>query len=100
MLFKLDGIDGRVEFTFNSLLVKKHDDEHMESIKNFVDLASQLLSDGVINLAQYGKALQLYTTKNIVNFGFDDKMIAELEQKQQEEDEMFDGDLINGKDTL
>ena len=100
LFFKLEGIDGRVEFTFNSLLVKKHDDEHMESIKNFVDLASQLLSDGVINLAQYGKALQLYTTKNIVNFGFDDKMIAELEQKQQEEDEMFDGDLINGKDTL
>jgi len=100
LFFKLEGIEGRVEFTFNSLLVKKHDDDHIESIKNFVDLASQLLGDGVINLAQYGKALQLYTTKNIVNFGFDDETIKKLEEKQEEEDEMFDGDLINGENTL
>lgn len=99
LLFKLEGIDERVEFTFNSLLVKKHDDEHIESLKNFVDLASQLLSDGVIDLAQYAKALQQYTTKNAVNFGFDDETIKKLEEKQVEEDEAFDIGLETNEKT-
>lgn len=100
IFFALEGISDRVEFTFNSLLVKKHDDDYMESVKKFVDLASQLLSDGVIDLTQYAKALQLYTTKNVINFGFDDETIRKLEEKQTEEDEMFEGDLINGSGTL
>lgn len=102
ILFKLEKITDHVEFTFNSLLVKKQDDEHMESVKRFVDLASQLLSDGVIDLVQYAKALQLYTTKNIINFGFDDEMIKKLEEKQTEEDEAFEEDLMGngGEDAL
>lgn len=100
ILFKLYDINEHVQFSFNSLLVKKHDDEHVESLKNFVDLCSLLLGDGVIDLAQYAKALQTYTTKNTINFGFDDEMIQKLEQKQTEEDEAFDIGLETNEKTL
>lgn len=96
IFFKLEGIKDPVEFTFNSLLMKKHDDEQIESIKNFVDLCSSLLNDGVIDLSEYAEALQLYTTKNVVNFGFNEEKIAKLKEQQKEEDEAFDIGLDEG----
>lgn len=94
ILFILEGIDEKVDFTFNSLLMKKQDKERMEDVNYFVDLLSKLLQDGVIDLAKYANALETYTDKGTIDFGLDADAIKELEEKQQEENEMFENSEI------
>ena len=90
LLFKLEGIDEKVEFTFNSLLMDKHDKDKMEGMKDFANLLSQMLGDGVITPQQYAKTMQEYAVNGVINFGLDEKAIAELSDRVQEEIENID----------
>lgn len=90
ILYHIKGIDEQVDFTFNSLLMKKHDKERMTDIKDFVGLLSQMLGDGVIDLQGYAKALEHYANTGTVDFGFSDEDIEKLAEKQVEESETFD----------
>lgn len=97
-LFKLYEINDTQEFQFNSLLVNKQTKDKMDAFNQFIQLCSQLMNDGVITLPQYGKAVQAFSTKGIVDFGLDDEAISKLEQKEKEESEAFnfsgEGDLV------
>lgn len=90
LLYAIHNIDEGVEFTFNSLVMKKHDDELMEATFKFVDLAQKLLDSGVIDTSEFAKALQLYTTKNVVDFGLTDEKIDKLKENMSEELEGID----------
>ena len=85
LLFKLEDIDDKVEFTFNSLLIDKHNKDNMEGMKSYIDLLSQMLGDGVLTVQQYAKAAQMYATDGIVDFGLTDEAISELKDKVEEE---------------
>lgn len=79
ILYKKAGINERVDFTFNSLLMKQHDKDKMESIKEFQQLLSGVLQDGVITPRQYAQTLQTYMTKGVIDFGIDEKSLNELD---------------------
>ena len=85
LLFKLEDIEDKVEFTFNSLLIDKHNKDNMEGMKSYIDLLSQMLGDGVLTVQQYAKAAQMYATDGIVDFGLTDEAINDLKDKVEEE---------------
>ena len=94
VLYMLEGIEEKVDFTFNSLLMKKQDKERMEDVNRFVDLLSKLLADGVIELEQYAQSLETYTSKGMIDFNFTQASIEKLKEKQVEENEMFGEDFV------
>lgn len=89
ILYMLYDVEGQVDFTFNSLLMKKQDKDRMEDAGRFVDLLSKLLADGVIDLQQYAKSLKLYTDKGAIDFNITEDSIEKLAEKQASESEMF-----------
>lgn len=85
-------IDEPVEFTFNSLLMKKQDKERVQGIRDFEEVLSKALSDGAISTKLYAKALQLYATKGVVDFGLTPDEIEKLDDKFEAEMENIDLD--------
>lgn len=92
ILFIQYGIEGTPEFEFNSMLTKKHDEEKVQNISQFVDLCSKLLSDGIIEPTQYAEAVKNYSLKGIVDFGLNDETIGKLKERSMEELENIDID--------
>ena len=90
-LFIRHNINEKVEFTFNSLLEKEQNEAKLQSTSAFAQLCSSLLNDGVIDLKQYGKALQLFTTKGVIDFGLTDEAIEKLDDKMEEQFEGMGG---------
>ena len=94
IFFILEGIDEKVEYEFNSLLVNKQDKERMEGMKNYADLLSQMLGDGVITPKLYAKAMQQFVTKNIIDFGLTDEEIEKIDESVTLENENIDLDEV------
>lgn len=80
LIYVMLGIEEIPEFTFNSLLIKKQDKERIEGIKNFTELCSTLLADGVITTKIYARALQRYTVDGQVDFGLTDEVIDKMDE--------------------
>ena len=80
LIFLRKGIVEKPKFEFKSLLVKKHDKEKMESLKDFIDTCNILLNSGVFDTKQMAKALQIYTTKGIVDLGLTDEVINNMNE--------------------
>lgn len=94
IFFILEGIDEKVEYEFNSLLVNKQDKERMEGMKNYSDLLSQMLGDGVITPKLYAKSMQQFVTKNIIDFGLTDEEIEKIDESVALENEDIDLDEV------
>lgn len=94
IFFILEGIDEKVEYEFNSLLVNKQDKERMEGMKNYADLLSQMLGDGVITPKLYAKSMQQFVTKNIIDFGLTDEEIEKIDESVALENENIDLDEV------
>lgn len=94
IFFILEGIDEKVEYEFNSLLVNKQDKERMEGMKNYSDLLSQMLGDGVITPKLYARAMQQFVTKNIIDFGLTDEEIDKIDESVALENEDIDLDEV------
>jgi hypothetical protein len=88
--FKIHDIEEHVEFTFNSLLMKKQDKEKVEALKNSLDLLSGRHGDGVITSKQYATAIQAYSANSIIDFDITDEDIDKLDDKMNEEMENID----------
>ena len=96
VFYILCGIDEKVEFSFNSLLMKRQNEKRMEDIGTFVDLCDKLMNAGIISPKQYGKALNKYLKKDIVDFDLSDADIDKLDDDLKEEMENFDlGGITN-----
>lgn len=98
LLYKKFGIDEAVEFSFNSLLLKKHDREKMEGLKYYQELLSALLQDGVITTKQYAQSIMNYTQNNTIDLSFTEEELKELENRTEEEMENIDLDEFNVKE--
>lgn len=92
IIYIKNGINEKVDFIFNSLLMKKQADDKLEGIKNFQELLSNMLADGVINLTQYAKSLQDFSLTGTINFNINDDDLEELKKKEVEESEEFETD--------
>ena len=67
-----------------------------EGMKDFQQLLSGMLQDGVLSTRQYAVAMKNYAEKGIIDLGMTDKDIDELDDKMIEE--MEDIDLGNDKE--
>lgn len=79
------GIDEKVEFTFNSLLMKEKTEKRMEDLQKLAELSNILLNAGVINTKQFAKALQNYTLRGILDFDLTDENIEKLDENFENE---------------
>lgn len=95
MAYKLFDISDKVEFTFNSLLLKEKTEKQVEDLGRFVDLCSKLLMDGIITAVQYAKAIRTYSETGAVDFGIDDNSLKELENADVNEDFDLGSELPN-----
>lgn len=85
LLYKLEGIDEKVDFTFDSLLVKKQDEERIKGLSDFVDLCAKLQDLGVLTPKLTGEALNSYVNKGEVNFGLTQEELNKLDDNFKEE---------------
>lgn len=92
ILYNWKGIDEKIEYTFNSLLTKKHDKEQMESVEALSNLLSKLLQDGIIDVVKYAKILQKYTSKGVIDFSFTEDELKKIEEESKVEMEGVDLD--------
>ena len=94
VLYKMKGINEKVDFEFNSLLIKQHDEQKVVNLTSFSTLLTELLNNGVINLKQYAKSLQTYIATNKVDLYITDEDIEKLDDKMEEELEGIDLDTM------
>ena len=94
-LYKMYQINAHVDFNFNSLLVKKQDEDKMNGLNKFIDTLSKLLGDGVINIAKYATILNNYSQNGKINFEFSEHEIEELKDKEKNEMENIDLNNLN-----
>lgn len=85
VIYLMEGIDKKVRFTFNSLLTSSHDKDKMEGLKNFQQLLSGMLNDGVIDTSKYAEIMSNYCNKNILSFNLSQEDINKLKDKTKEE---------------
>lgn len=92
VLYVMHDVDEDVDFTFNSLLMKKQDEKRLEGLKDFQSLLSGLISDGVLTPVVAAKALQTYSTKGVIDFGINDEYIEKLRKEDEESMEDYEDD--------
>lgn len=102
IIYVKNEVNEKVDFIFNSLLMKKQANDKLEGIKNFQELLSNMLSDGVISLVQYAKSLQNFSLTGTIDFNINDDDVEELKKKEVEESEEIsfgeeDENDVNGK---
>ncbi|MDD7038429.1 MAG: hypothetical protein PUI63_04230, partial [Alistipes senegalensis] len=96
MIYFRLGVDEKVEFEYNSLMMKKQDEEKMEGLKNFVDLCQTLLDMGVLDTNKVGQAIVNYTKDGTIDFGLDEAYLNELKNnfENEMEDIPIDGKIV------
>lgn len=90
IFFMLEDIDDKIEYEFNSLLTNKQDKERMEGLKEYVDLLSKLLSDGILTPKLYATSIQRFVSKNVIDFGLTEEEIEKIDESVSFEKEDFD----------
>lgn len=90
IIYMICGIDDKVEFTFNSLLMKQKSEKRMEDMQKLAELSNILLNAGVITTKQFAKAFQNYTLHDTIDFNLTDEEIEKLDESFQNEFEGID----------
>lgn len=89
-IYKWFSIDEKVSFEFGSLIRGKQDKDRIQGMKDFQQLISSMLQDGVLTVKQYAIAMKNYAEKGIIDLGLTDEDIEELDDKIAEEMENID----------
>ncbi len=90
ILYRIFGVDEKVEFEFNALAQRTEQNEYADSLQKVATLLSQMLNDGVIDLSRYALAMQTYSDKGVLDLHLDDEYIKSLEEKENDELENID----------
>lgn len=98
IIYKWKGIDEAINFEFGSLIRSKQDKDRIEGMKDFQQLLSSMLADGVLTAKQYATAMKNYAEKGVINLSISDDDIENLDDKIAEE--MEDIDLGNEKESF
>lgn len=94
-IYKKLKIQEDVEFEFESLFKKQKSKDDMEAMKNYADLISTLLSNGILTPQLAAKSIQNFANNGIIDFGLDDEAIKELDDRVNEEMEDIDLDKLS-----
>lgn len=94
IVYDVLGINEDVEFTFNSLLTKEHQEKQVDDLGRFVDLLSRLLQDGVLTTKQYAIALRNYASNGTIDFGLTDDVIDKLDEDELKEGFDFESQKV------
>lgn len=79
-LYKIWGVEEKVEFEFLSLLAEKQDREKVKALEEFTAVCTRLLTDGVIGPKQYARGIQNYISKGVMDFDLTDEYIEGLDE--------------------
>lgn len=96
-IYRMYGIKEKVRFTFNSLVVKK-DEDNLRDLNSFGQFISQMIGDGVMTPQGAAKALKTFSEKSGIELGITDEYIAQLKEITEEEMENIDFDEIDEGD--
>lgn len=96
-IYRMYGIKEKVRFTFNSLVVKK-DEDNLRDLNAFGQFISQMIGDGVMTPQGAAKALKTFSEKSGIELGITDEYIAQLKEITEEEMENIDFDEIDEGD--
>jgi len=90
-IYRKYGIKEKVRFTFNSLIVKK-DEDNLRDLNLFGQFLSQMIGDGVMTPQSAAKALKKYSEKSGIELEITDEDIEKLKDTTEEEMENIDLD--------
>lgn len=96
VFYLIEGIDEKVDFVFNSLLIDKKNDKRMQDISSFTNVLNSLMMAGVIDVQDFAKSLQVYVKTGDVDFGLTDEKIAQLKNDMSEQLEGLTGNELGG----
>lgn len=85
IMYKKFGINEKVEFTFNSLMMKKQDSDRVDAIKKFTELLSQLISDGILDAKLAATTLQKYINDGTIDFGLTEEVVNKMQENFDEQ---------------
>lgn len=86
------GINQKIDFTFGSILNKKHKADKIVAINSMIDTCSKLLTDGIITTKQYAETMKRYLANETIDFDFSEENINKISENSIEESEDFDID--------
>lgn len=85
IIYNILGIEGQVNFDFNSLAKDKINTDKMESISKLTDLLSTMIDKGMLSKYEAVKIIENYTRTNSVNISFSEENINRLKLEQESE---------------
>ena len=85
IIYNILGIEGQVNFDFNSLAKDKINTDKMESISKLTDLLSTMIDKGMLSKYEAVKIVENYTRTNSVNISFSEENINRLKLEQESE---------------
>lgn len=91
VLYKMYGLTAKVEFTFNSLIVKK-DTDKLDDIQKYGGFLSTMIADGVMTPQQVARAIRSYSKQVGLDLFISDEDIEKLKDTVAEEMENIDLD--------
>ena len=92
IIFIINDVDEIPDFSFKSLLSTKQDKDKVEALKAFTDLVGDMMDKGLLTPKQAAKAMQMYSTKHIIDFGYTDEIVEQLSNEAEESIEGIDID--------
>lgn len=97
ILFIVHDIKGNVDFSFNSIIQNKENNEKIESISKYTETLDKLIQNGLISKYQMARSLNDFMQKNIVSIQFTEEQLNRL--KYEEEKDLLDAYKKLGKGT-
>ena len=95
ILFIVHDVKGNVDFTFNSIIQSKENNDKVEAIGKFAETLSKLNQDGLISKYQMARSLNDFMQNNRISIQFTEEQLNRL--KYEEEKDLLDAYKKLGK---
>ena len=83
VLFGIYGIEGPVDFDFNSLVVQEENSERMEAINTYQNVLGGLIDKGIISKYQAALSIQNLMSKDIIDIQFTEENLNRLKLEEE-----------------
>lgn len=83
VLFGIYGIEGPVDFDFNSLVVQEENNERMDAINTYQNVLGGLIDKGIISKYQAAVSIQNLMSKDIIDIQFTEENLNRLKLEEE-----------------
>ena len=83
VLFAMYGIEGTVDFEFNSLIIKEENKEKMSAIGDYAKVLGDLEDKGIISKYQVASSLQNFMMKDVIDIQFTKENMNRLKLEEE-----------------